>query len=117
MKMQWTILIGLIFAIIIAIFAIVNVEDVPVNYMFGEARWPLILVILGSALIGALISACFSIFKIFSAGRKVSALEKRLRERDALIVEKDRDISRLQDEMLKPEPVLEPENPDPNLFP
>jgi lipopolysaccharide assembly protein A len=117
MKIQWTIIIGLIFAIIIAVFAVVNVDDVPVNYMFGEARWPLILVILGSALIGALISACFSIFKIFSAGRKVSALEKHLRERDALVVQKDREINRLQDDLQKPPPVIEPENPDRNVFP
>ena len=60
MKMQWTLLIGLAFAIIIAIFATVNVGRVPVDYIFGEAYWPLVLVILGSALLGALIRVCFA---------------------------------------------------------
>jgi uncharacterized integral membrane protein len=50
MKFQWSLLIGLIFAVIIAVFAVVNVDTVPVNYVFGNAEWPLILVILGSAL-------------------------------------------------------------------
>lgn len=39
MKMQWTFVVGLLFALIIAIFATVNVERVPVDYVFGEAYY------------------------------------------------------------------------------
>ena len=56
MKFQWNLLFGLLFAIVIALFAIFNVEAVQVNYIFGEAQWPLILIILCSALLGAIIS-------------------------------------------------------------
>ena len=35
MKFQWTWLIGLLFAIIIAVFSVLNVDTVPVNYAFG----------------------------------------------------------------------------------
>ena len=56
MKFQWNLLFGLLSAIVIAIFAIVNVEAVKVNYVFGEAQWPLVLIILCSALLGAVVS-------------------------------------------------------------
>jgi len=61
MKLQWLLLIGLVFAVIIAVFAVVNVDEVPVNYVFGEAEWPLILVILASALLGFLLSSVLAI--------------------------------------------------------
>lgn len=116
MKSQWTLIFGLIFAIIISIFAIVNMEKVPVDYVFGESYVPLVLVILFSALLGALISISFSAIKIFSSSRKVTALEKQLNQRDSIIVEKDREIVRLQEELAKP-PVIETvQNPDENLF-
>ncbi|MDN7245855.1 lipopolysaccharide assembly protein LapA domain-containing protein [Planococcus shenhongbingii] len=53
-------ILSLIFAVIIIVFAVANIDPVPVNYLFGEAQWPLILVILGSALLGFLISALLS---------------------------------------------------------
>jgi len=58
-----------IFAVIIIVFAVANVDPVMVNYLFGEARWPLILVILGSAIIGFLISSMLNIWKNFSRKR------------------------------------------------
>lgn len=102
MKSQWALLVGLLFAIVIAVFAVVNVEDVNVDYVFGEAQWPLILVILFSALLGAVISISFAIFKMFNAGRNVKNYEKQLSERDAIIIDKDREIARLQQELSKP---------------
>ncbi|OCS88464.1 LapA family protein [Caryophanon tenue] len=109
MKIQWALILGLIFAIIIALFAMVNIEDVPVNYMFGEAYWPLILVILGSALIGAIISASFSLVRIFSLQREAKQLRKQLdqkepelqqelRELRELLALKDAELTRRNDE-------------------
>ncbi len=37
MKFQWNLLLGLLFAIIIAIFAVFNVDAVQVNYMFRQS--------------------------------------------------------------------------------
>lgn len=85
MKFQWSLLFGLIFAIIIALFAIYNVNTVPVNYVFGTAQWPLILVILGSALLGALLSGSVAIYRSFILSRKVKHLEKDIEKKDATI--------------------------------
>ena len=52
MKFQWTMLVGILFALIVAFFAVMNVEAVTVNYLLGTAKWPLIIVILGSVLMG-----------------------------------------------------------------
>lgn len=92
MKLQWSLLLGLLFAIIIAIFAVYNVEAVPVNYVFGTAEWPLILVILGSALLGALISGMIAMYRSFVLARKVKQLEKELKKKDASIETLQRDI-------------------------
>ena len=99
MKMQWTLLIGLAFAIIIAVFATVNVGRVPVDYIFGEAYWPLVLVILGSALLGALISVCFAAFRLLAVQRKARLLNKRVNEQQIIMNEKDSEIFRLKEEL------------------
>lgn len=99
MKIQWTLVVGLIFALFIAIFATVNVEQVPVNYVFGEASWPLVLVILGSVLIGFIISFCFSVFRMMSSKRQTKLAHKELEELRVIINEKDTEILRLKDEL------------------
>lgn len=99
MKIQWTLVVGLIFAIIIAIFATVNVEKVPVDYVFGEAYWPLILVILGSVLIGFIISFCFSAFRMLSSQNQTKAVRKELESARTIINEKDNEILRLKGEL------------------
>ncbi|MBP3951400.1 LapA family protein [Bacillus suaedae] len=65
MRGQWGLILSLVAAIIIAIFAIINVEAVPVNYLFGVANWPLILVILGSVLMGAIIAGAIGMVRIY----------------------------------------------------
>lgn len=99
MKMQWTLVVGLVFAIIIAVFATVNVEKVPVDYVFGEAYWPLILVILGSLFVGFIISFCFSAYRMFSGQRQTKAAKKELDNARTLINEKDHEILRLKEEL------------------
>ncbi|MEK5077450.1 lipopolysaccharide assembly protein LapA domain-containing protein [Solibacillus sp. FSL W7-1436] len=99
MKIQWTLVVGLIFAIIIAIFATVNVDSVQVNYVFGEARWPLILIILGSVLTGFIISFCFSAFRMYGVKRQTKAVRKELEASQVLINEKDAEIVRLKNEL------------------
>lgn len=101
MKFQWSLLLALIFAVIVAIFAVVNVDDVPVNYVFGTAQWPLILVILGSALLGALVSGSVAIFRSFVLQRRVKQLEKDNTVKETLIATQQNEISALN----KNEPV------------
>lgn len=76
MKFQWALLFGFLFALIVAVFAVINVDNVTVNYLFGESQWPLILVILGSVLMGGMIVGSVGLFRIYSLQRKVKILKK-----------------------------------------
>lgn len=93
---QWTWIVGLIFAIIIAVFSVVNVEAVPVNYIFGTAEWPLILVILGSAFLGAAVSGFMALFRSFKAKHNTKELAKDLKAKEALIEVQASEIKQLK---------------------
>ena len=56
MKNQWRLVAGLILIIIIVLFAVFNVDSVPVNFGFVVLDGPLIIVILVSLLMGSLIT-------------------------------------------------------------
>lgn len=84
MKGQWSLILAFLFAIIVALFAVINVEPVEFDYLFGTADWPLILIILGSVSMGGIIVASAGIFRLFVLQRKVKGLEK---ENAALKVE------------------------------
>lgn len=64
----------LLFAVIIAIFAVINVNPVEVNFLFGYADVPLILLILGSALFGGLAVGMFGIYRLFRTQRELKKL-------------------------------------------
>ncbi|MGA5690997.1 LapA family protein [Cytobacillus pseudoceanisediminis] len=76
MKFQWALLFGFLFALIVAVFAVINVDNVTVNYLFGESQWPLILVILGSVLMGGMIVGSVGLVRIYSLQRKVKILKR-----------------------------------------
>ncbi|MCI1591640.1 MULTISPECIES: LapA family protein [Heyndrickxia] len=69
MKKQWNLLFALVVVLIIAIFSVINVEPVTVNYLFGKAEWPLILVIIGSVLLGAILVGLIGMMKIYQLQR------------------------------------------------
>lgn len=75
MKSQVYIISALVFALIIAVFAVINVDPVEVNYLFLTTKSPLILVILGSALFGSLMTGGFSIYQLIKVRKKMRALE------------------------------------------
>ncbi|THE11737.1 DUF1049 domain-containing protein [Bacillus timonensis] len=80
MKFQWNLILGLIFALIVAIFAVVNVDSVKVNYVFSYTEIPLILIILGSALLGGLIVGMFGILRQYKQQRHIKKLEKEIEQ-------------------------------------
>lgn len=106
MKIQWLLLIGLIFAVIIAAFAVVNVDTVPVNYIFGESEWPLILVILASALMGFLLSGVVALVRSFTLQRKVKSLEKEIAVKESLIATQQNEIAEYEKSGVSPEPTV-----------
>ncbi|MFT8319925.1 MAG: lipopolysaccharide assembly protein LapA domain-containing protein [Bacillus sp. (in: firmicutes)] len=76
MKRQWSLLLGILFALIVAVFAVINVEPVTVNYLFGKGEWPLVLVILISVLLGGLMIGSAGILKIYSLQKKLKTSTK-----------------------------------------
>ncbi|MHA6259296.1 LapA family protein [Sporosarcina sp. CAU 1771] len=96
MKLQWELVVGLLFAIVIAVFAVVNVDPVPVNYVFGEAEWPLVLVILCSALLGAAISTFIAMFKAVVTGRRIKELQREINEKEILIANQQNELAEFQ---------------------
>ncbi|QJC97038.1 putative membrane protein YrvD [Bacillus mojavensis] len=76
MNKQWTIIFALIFTLLVAVFAVINVRSVEVDYLFGRSEWPLILVILGSVLMGALIVFSAGIFQVMKLKREIKELRK-----------------------------------------
>ncbi|QKS70780.1 DUF1049 domain-containing protein [Paenalkalicoccus suaedae] len=75
MKGQWGLITGLIIVLIIAIFAVINVDPVPVNYAFGTSEWPLVLVILGSVLLGGLIVGSVGMYRIYLLQSEIKRLK------------------------------------------
>lgn len=78
MKMQWSLILALIFALITAVFAVINVDPVQVNLLFGSVSLPLILLILGSTLLGGLIVGSFGIYRGYRLQREVKRLNAKL---------------------------------------
>jgi putative membrane protein len=87
-----------IFCLLLAIFALANNQVVEINYLYNSIEISAVLVILGSALLGALIVFVFGLVKNIQGRLKLRAfrhevknLEERLqiieRERDSLLVQ------------------------------
>ncbi|SEP92653.1 LapA family protein [Piscibacillus halophilus] len=75
MKQQSWIVLSLVFALLIAVFAVINIETVEVDFLFVKTNAPLILVILLSVLMGALLIVGFSFSKIYQLQKEVRTLK------------------------------------------
>ena len=113
MKIQWNLLLGLLFAVIIAVFAVVNVDSVPINYVFGTAESPLVLIILCSALLGAAISTFIAMFRAVQSNRRIKDLLRENNAKEILIATQQNEIAQFtksvggikdQDERIKDMP-------------
>ncbi|MBB6449502.1 putative integral membrane protein [Geomicrobium halophilum] len=76
MKGQWMLILGLIAALLISIFAVINVDSVTVNFLFGTTQIPLILVILGSVLAGGLVIGGVGMLKVYRLQQEIRRLKK-----------------------------------------
>ncbi|WP_017187086.1 lipopolysaccharide assembly protein LapA domain-containing protein [Alkalibacillus haloalkaliphilus] len=75
MKQQTWIILTIIFTILIAVFAVINVDSVPVDFLFVETEAPLILVILLSVLLGALLVMGVSFAKFYQLQKQIKQLK------------------------------------------
>lgn len=80
MKRQWKVILGFLLVLIIVIFAVLNNQEVPVNFGFSKLYGPLILVIIGSVIIGALVVFLTSSTTMFQQKRQVKQLQSRIEE-------------------------------------
>ncbi len=62
--------------ILVAVFAVTNVNPVMVTYFFWEIESPLILVILFSVLMGGVITAAVGMIRMFKMQREIKQLQK-----------------------------------------
>ncbi|RXZ83381.1 DUF1049 domain-containing protein [Paenibacillaceae bacterium] len=85
MKVQWIVISALLFALITAVFAVINVEAVQVNFLFTQTKTPLILVILASTLLGGLTVGLFGITRQFKMKRHIRKLENEVSDLSATI--------------------------------
>ncbi|WP_168119733.1 lipopolysaccharide assembly protein LapA domain-containing protein [Paenibacillus sp. HB172176] len=83
MKSQGLLISAFAFAVVIAVFAVINVETVEVNFLFAKTSTPLILVILVSTLLGGLTVGLFGMLRIFRLQRTVKTLEKGSKDQSA----------------------------------
>ncbi|KOO50448.1 LapA family protein [Priestia koreensis] len=106
MKAQNYFILGLIFALIVAVLAVVNDDPVQFNYVFGSQDWPLILIILGAALFGGLAVGMLSAVKVIRLKNQVKALNRELAEQQKPVEPV---------EPSQPEPMIEKPKQDPRV--
>jgi putative membrane protein len=75
MRGQWGLIAGLVVILIIAVFAVINVDPVQVNFLFGQGDWPLVLVILASVLMGAVTAGLVGMYKIYQLQQEIKQLK------------------------------------------
>ncbi|HHY76885.1 MAG TPA: LapA family protein [Clostridiales bacterium] len=78
--MQLIIIISMIFALLIAIFAIQNASVITINFLWYEKNMSQALVILGSTLVGILIMLPFDIIRRIKTSIKINELNNRIRK-------------------------------------
>lgn len=78
MKKNWKMILGLILAIIVVVFSMMNMESTTVNFGFRTFKQPLIILILISVLIGAVLVALFSSGANLSQKHQIRRLNKEL---------------------------------------
>jgi len=85
--MQLYLISALVFSILVALFAVQNTEEVVVKFITFQFRIPLVLVILGSAAVGALALYFLSLLKQFDFWLKVRHLNSRKKELERQVKE------------------------------
>ncbi|KRM72580.1 LapA family protein [Lacticaseibacillus brantae] len=98
MKNQQRLIIGLVLSLVLVVFAILNGQAVEVNFFGAKASWPLILVIVGSVILGALITFLVSTSTASQMKKQIKQLQA---ERDDLAANKP-DVDNAIKQAIKP---------------
>lgn len=106
-KLEKGFILSLIFAAIVAIFALNNSEIVLINLLFTKVEISQAIVILISAILGAVVAAIFSGVRSLRSNRKIKNLNQEIRELneknkelDDLVKSKDAQIKTISREVV-----------------
>ena len=97
--MQLNVVLTLIFAIVIAAFALFNAAVVTVSFFFAKVELSLAIVIIGSALIGALIIWFFDAFKKLKTNKQIKDLSKKNTEFEKQLIQKEAYAKELEEKV------------------
>ena len=101
--MQANIILILIFAIFIAMFALFNATVVTVSFIFAQFEVSLALVIIISALFGALMIMLFDSFRKLKTKKSIKDLSKRIQALETSLKEKETEILKKEEALLEKE--------------
>lgn len=87
MRGQTYVILSIVVIILIAVFAVTNVDSVEVNYLFWSVESPLILVILFSVLMGGVLAATAGSVRLYHVKKEKRELQNELDIAQALINE------------------------------
>lgn len=82
MKKQWSTVLVIILILLVAFFSVLNVDPVNINFGFTLLEMPLVVVIIGTLLIGVLIAVIWSTSIILRERNQQKKLQRRLDESD-----------------------------------
>ncbi|MFD2728854.1 LapA family protein [Enterococcus camelliae] len=85
MKNQWRIVLGLVLTLIIVIFASLNNQQVAINFGVTAIKAPLIIVIIGSAFIGAVVIALVATSSHMKQTKQIKELREQQLTDDASV--------------------------------
>lgn len=74
--MQSRVIVFLFFALVVAVFSVINIQLVTIDFFFGTAEIQLVFIIIFSILIGALFMFILASMKQMKMKRKMKTLEK-----------------------------------------
>ncbi len=77
--MQIWFIASLVFAVLVALFAVMNSDPVTIRFFWAKHEFSQAIVILGSALIGAIIVGLLSMFQYFRLGFKKRELQNTIK--------------------------------------
>lgn len=80
MKKQWKVFLGFILVLLVVIFALSNSQQVPVNFIVKKIYLSLVLIIIGSALIGAVVVFLTSGTTLFQQRKEIKQLKETIQE-------------------------------------
>ncbi len=91
--MQWRLVVTLIVLVVVVLFSLSNAAAVRFNFIIGSTEISLALVIILSALLGAILSAFAGLGRQVKLRRLINEKERNIRELENRLEESDKKIS------------------------